>query len=158
MISQTKNFQIAEIITPLPIFDYLDYKIPNDGYDYKVGDYVKISIGSRYEIGIITKIKSDSNFEKLKFITAHYAILSLNPCMIDFMHKVSHYTLAPIGDILKSVLQGFVIDNQSLQTEYLVIDKVEQEKLTPKRQEIIDYLHTHSYISVASECRRVFFV
>jgi primosomal protein N' (replication factor Y) len=155
MISQIKILQIAEIITPLPIFDYLDYKIPDDGQVYQIGDYVKISIGSRYEIGIITKIKSDSAFKKLKFITHKYPIFPLNQSMIDFMYKISHYTLAPIGDILKSILQGFVTDNQLLQTDYLEINSIDQQNLTSKRQEIIDYLRNHSNI-LASECRTLF--
>ncbi|MFT6083462.1 MAG: primosomal protein N' (replication factor Y) [Alphaproteobacteria bacterium] len=164
VISQTKiektapMAQIAQVIVPLPVFDFLDYKVPDDGQAYQVGDYVKISIGSRFETGIITAFKSESAFKKLKFITDKYPIPPLSPSMINFMQKVSHYTLSPIGDILKAVLRGCIINQKNLTTDYIIFNSMNYGKSTPKRQQIIEFLQDYPQGYEASMLRKSYSV
>jgi len=155
-ISQTKINKIAEVITPLPVFDFLDYKIPDDQNNYNIGDYVKIPIGSRFEIGVIITIKEKSDFKRLKYIAQKYAVPPMQQPMLTFISKVANYTLSPQGDVLKAALRGVMLDQDNFYTDYVAIDRVDSGRMTPKRAEIIEFLQAHSGAYHASECRQKF--
>jgi primosomal protein N' (replication factor Y) len=155
MTIQHEPPKIAQVIVPLPVFDYLDYKIPADGQSYNIGDYVKISIGSRTELGIITEIKATSAFKKLKFITDKYNIAPLTLDMLDFIHKVAHYTMSPVGDVLKAVLRGVTFDDKNLLQDYVILGDITTGRITPQRQKIIDFLTEHTEYD-ASALRQIF--
>lgn len=144
---------IAQVIVPLPVFDYLDYKIPNDETDYAIGDYVKISIGSRSEIGVIADIKDTSNFKRLKSIQQKYNCAPFNPKTLEFIQKAAAYTMSPVGDIFKSMLRGLCINEQELMTDYIIPYKA--DNLTKRRQEVIDFLSDYSEYP-ASDLRKEF--
>jgi primosomal protein N' (replication factor Y) (superfamily II helicase) len=147
--------KIAQVIVPLPVFDYLDYKIPDDGQSYNIGDYVKISIGSRTELGIITEIKATSAFKKLKSITHKYDVFPLKSEMLDFIHKVAHYTMSPVGDVLKAVLRGFMYDDKNLLQDYVILGDITTGRITPQRQTIIDFVSEQTEYE-ASALRQMF--
>ncbi len=149
------SFKIAQVIVPVPVFDYLDYKIPDEDNMYDVGDYVTVSIASRIEIGIITEIKHTSVFKKLKFITQKHKTPPLKTTMLDFIHKVAHYTMSPVGDILKAVLRGFTPHQKTLLTDFIVLNHTENGKLTLQRQKIVDFLTAHTDYE-ASGLRQLF--
>ena len=135
--------KIAQVIVPLPVFEFLDYKIPVDA-SYAVGDYVKIPIGNRFEIGIITVIKNHSDFKKLKYITEKYNLIPLNHNILTFIQKVSAYTISPIGDVLKAVLRGFSSNNCEFHTDFIILGDITKKRISLQRQEIIDFLQQHS--------------
>ena len=91
--------------------------IASDGYDYivpenievSVGDFVKVPLRNKYEIGVVLK-KNDEplsyDISKVKSIFSKVKNYKLSVSQIEFIKKVADYNLTNVGNILKMVM-GF---------------------------------------------------
>ena len=109
--------------------------IASDGYDYivpenievSVGDFVKVPLRNKYEIGVVLK-KNDEplsyDISKIKSIFSKVKNYKLSVSQIEFIKKVADYNLTNVGNILKMVM-GFdelfdtVIPRKNYQTRVI---------------------------------------
>lgn len=148
--------KIAEVIVPISVFDHLDYKVPEDHTQYCVGDYVKVTIGPRVEIGVISALKDQSDYKKLKSIIQKYDYPPIQHKTLEFITKAADYTMTPVGDIFKSMQRGLALNDKPLVTDFIVPNILDATLLTKKRKEIVEFLKTHNAVYPAVSLRKVF--
>jgi primosomal protein N' (replication factor Y) len=125
-------YQIIPAVKMDKAFDYL-------GLDEKlnIGDIVEIEFGRQKVLGVIIGVKDNSDFKKLKPIQRHLSEYGLSKQLIEFLNFFSKYNLASIGMVYKMVINNFA---EISQLQSLISIAKAPEKITSKRQLILDYL------------------
>ncbi len=129
-------------------------------YDYHLGGFgqlvrgtiVLVPLGSRSVHGIILGPGNDDvSRHKLRPIKAVPQLAPLAPRFVDFLEKMSAWTLAPLGSVVKMVLgQPDALSPPPLQTIYrLVMPQPGEARLTQARERVLELLQKTGGLSAA---------
>ena len=113
-------------------FDYLGIE-----QELQIGDVVEIEFGRQKILGVIIGIKDNSNFKKLKPIIRNLSSYNISKPLIEFLNFFSKYNIASIGMVYKIVINNFAEIKQTVTTISIA---QKPDKITPKRQIILEYL------------------
>lgn len=101
------NNVVVSVAVAVPLRQTFDFLLPDDGHQAMVGARVKVPFGQRKLIGIITALKSESDYpiNKLKPVLE---ILD-QQCLFetplwDTLQWLSRYYLAPIGEVYDAAM------------------------------------------------------
>jgi primosomal protein N' (replication factor Y) len=98
--------EVVKVLLPIAVGDGYDYIVPLSINKVHIGNIVRIPLRNKEEIGLIIGIGT-SNLAKEKIRPISSVIENIPPIaenLLQFMFKVSDYTMAPIGNILSLVI------------------------------------------------------
>lgn len=142
----TAESQVVGVLLPLALFQAYDYLVP-DGMSLTRGDVVHVPLGRRSVTGIVWGAGAgDVASAKLKAVIARLdEVPSLPALTCDFVDWVAHYTMAPVGAVLRMAMSvpDALAPERSLKS-WRIGDRLEAKlsgtKLTAARQRVIDVL------------------
>ena len=135
-IDMFKNGDIVKVLIP---------NVINTGYDYRltenanVGDFVRVTVMNRQYVGVIVG-NGDSNLDvsKIKSVVEVCKLGHLSEADIDWIYKMSNWTLMAPGAVLRLILNvpdAFL----PLKTEQLYTVNLDSKiKMTDARQAVFD--------------------
>lgn len=103
--TQATPHHFAEIILPLPFDQTFSYHIPQ-GLVIEDGSIVRISFRNRSYYGVVERVwdSDDTPSYKTQPILEKADIDPIHPNIMKFLKWMSHYTVTPLGNILKLLL------------------------------------------------------
>jgi primosomal protein N' (replication factor Y) len=100
-ISQAKT---VAVLLPLPLSGAYDYLMPA-GMDLAVGDFVRVPLSGRYELGVVWGEGSGGlDPSRLKSVAAKFDVPPLPDAVRRFVDWAANYTLSPPGAVLKMAM------------------------------------------------------
>ena len=145
----------VSILLPLPLSEPFTYAVP-EGMHVGPGMYVEVPFGRKRLKGVVLgAAKGDIAPDKIKPVAAVLPVLPMSPALQKFILWVADYTLAAPGAVLKMVLSA----PHALEP---VIPEVEQHyrpgkkegmKITPKRQQVWEYVSGQSSVTLEAICQ-----
>lgn len=140
----------AQVLVPYPIDKSYSYKVPEDMHVVP-GQYVTVPLGSREVVGVVWDEANDQgapdvNPDKLKQIISVHDFTPLSHIHRKFIEWVAHYTMSPLGFVLKMTLsvpgaldpakpmKGYRISASARQADK---DKL-YKNLSPQRQAVLN--------------------
>ncbi|WP_298354723.1 primosomal protein N' [Rhodoblastus sp.] len=91
--------EIAEVLVPVAVDQPYSYSIP-DGVALCAGDFVKVSLGSRAQIGVVWALRRGSP-DKLKAVLERLDLPPLSKNFRALLDWVAAWTMAPRGMVLR---------------------------------------------------------
>lgn len=138
MVAVTPQQQIVAVLLPLALFQAYDYLVPAD-LQLRRGDIVRVPLGRRSVTGIVWgEGLGDVVADKLKAVTSRLDLPPLPAATCDFIDWVSHYTMAPLGAVLRMAISVPDALEPERQLKAWQIGDVRGAKITPTRQRVID--------------------
>lgn len=141
----------AQVLVPFPIDKSYSYKIPED-MEVFPGQCVTVPLGSREVVGVVWDEPSapdpDLKLDKLKQIISVHDFTPLSGTHRKFIEWVAHYTMSPLGFVLKMTLsvpgaleppkpiQGYKISDTARAADKDVLYK----NLSPQRRKVLDVM------------------
>lgn len=97
--------KIVGVLLPLPLNGVFDYKVDEDT---KIGSVVRVGWGKEQQIGVVFKDGKSSDIDdiKIKHIIEVIDIPPLSEKLLEFIHWVAQYNMAPLGLVLKMAIGG----------------------------------------------------
>ncbi len=94
----------VRVALPMRLGPY-DYAVP-DGMTLAPGDFVRVPLGPRVEIGVVWDEAVDPDFDaaKLKPVRARLPVLPMREPLRRFVDWVARYTMAPVGNVLRMAM------------------------------------------------------
>ncbi len=134
---------IARVTVDAAVRKELDYIIPPEWLDkIQVGSRVKVPLGSREALGVVTALLDESPHPNLKpIIKVVPGQAPLTPSVLNLARWISGYYCCPLEIVLKTVLPEAVRQEEEGWKERLVVRPVAQVgeplKLTPRQESIL---------------------
>ncbi len=129
-----------QVLLPLPLSGVLDY-LCSDDLIVKEGDFVTVPLPGRQLQGVVWNTdveKSNVPVEKLKHVIGKSDLPALPISLMKFVQWVAHYTLSPLGSVLKMALSvPKMFDKPKKKTLYSLAKNLPQ-KMTASRQRVVD--------------------
>lgn len=97
---------IVEVAVPLPLRQCFDFLLPQN-CSAVVGGRIKVPFGKRILVGVISKIKTDSEYPNHKLKNAEQVLDQepiFEPELWATLNWISQYYLAPIGEVMSIAL------------------------------------------------------
>lgn len=118
------SLTIAKVVPELSLDRAFDYRIPENLQGTLVlGSKVRVPFGSREMTGYVVELRSESDIDKLKDITAVIGSGAfVPPTLIEMAQWLSVYYCAPLGAALQTVLPQAVRGGQSRFKERLWVE------------------------------------
>lgn len=152
-----KNQSIVQVALPLPIYQALDYYMPNDlaGTSSLIGCRVRVPVGKRKLVGIITNLQQDSQVDSRRLKGVFELLDStpiLNPIQLKLIYWLSDYYHHPLGETIATVLPNLLVQGQVAGLEktrywYLTLKghhiTEQQLKRSSRQAEILRILREH---------------
>ena len=102
--SETATHRIR-VLLPLPLPEALDYLAPQGTLPPAPGSFVRVPLGQRNLVGIVWDAAGDElPAERLKPVLEVLSIPQLQPDLRRFVDRVSAYTMAPPGSVLRMTM------------------------------------------------------
>ncbi|MCA0450308.1 MAG: primosomal protein N', partial [Proteobacteria bacterium] len=94
----------VRVALPMRLGPY-DYAVP-DGMTLAPGDFVRVPLGPRVEIGVVWDEAADPDFDaaKLKPVRARLPVVPMREPLRRFVDWVARYTMAPVGNVLRMAM------------------------------------------------------
>lgn len=94
----------VRVALPMRLGPY-DYAVP-DGMTLAPGDFVRVPLGPRVEIGVVWDEAVDPDFDaaKLKPVRARLPVVPMREPLRRFVDWVARYTMAPVGNVLRMAM------------------------------------------------------
>src|SRR5688572_350462 len=123
------------VLVPYPVDKAYDYATAAD--DLQPGDYVTVPLGPREVPGVVWKEGDEKvSSSKLKPVLARHDISPMPPAHRKFIEWVAHYTMAPLGAVLKlSLSVPAALAPEKPATGYVA--GLRAEKVNPKQQRVL---------------------
>lgn len=99
----TSQGRIASIAPCAPALDLLDYAIPED-VSLQVGMVVRIPLRNKEILGIVWKLKNESEFKNLRNLIGIVENINISAEFMSFLTKLAGYYFSPLGSVIKMVL------------------------------------------------------
>jgi len=132
---------IVSALVPYPVDKAYDYAVP-DGVQVSAGAYISAPLGKRHVPGVVWDDKGagEVNADKIKSIIDVYDLPPLHETHRKFLSWMAHYTMAPLGSVLKLTLsvQG-ALEAPKPVTGYIINDpEFDPKALSPKARSVFD--------------------
>ncbi len=137
---QDASEAVKRVLVPYPVDKAYDYAV--DG-DVEIGDYVCVPVRGRELPGVVWgEAEGKTAPAKLKEMVASYDLAPMCAEQRKFINWVAHYTMAPLGSVLKmSVSVASALENPKPVAGYRIIQNVEASaKLSPQRTKILEVM------------------
>lgn len=134
--------QYISVLLPMPFKGAFDYLYQDIG-SVQVGSFVRVPFGRSVQEGVVLEIHDRDpavSHDKLKEIQEVIQLPELSKETLHFIQRMSHYTLNPLGSVLKLFMSvPRVFDPPKMRTYYrfMPLDR-ENPKLTPLQQKVCD--------------------
>jgi len=94
----------VRVALPMRLGPY-DYAVP-EGMTLAPGDFVRVPLGPRVEIGVVWDEAVDPDFDagKLKPVRARLPVVPMREPLRRFVDWVARYTMAPVGNVLRMAM------------------------------------------------------
>ena len=106
-LSEKSTLKRVQVAVPLAVPKPYDYLIP-DGIDVRIGNYVRVPLGKREEIGVVWSLDADTSVpvEKCKPILEIIDLPPMTAQQQKFVTRAAKYTMADLGAVLKMCLSA----------------------------------------------------
>jgi primosomal protein N' (replication factor Y) (superfamily II helicase) len=153
------------VLLPVPLPDALDYLAPDGGPAPEPGAFVRVSLGARRLIGVVWDGEGEGagvTEDRLKPIAEALPTPPMRPELRRFVDRVSAYTLAPPGMVLKmatSVEEALLPPRPRRvcainATGLAALAESDAKTLTPARRRVLEALQEGAAGSAAELARR----
>lgn len=140
---------------------YVDILLPQrvgQAYTYasmknvELGQFVEVPLRNQTVPGVVWAINADAPQIKAKQILKQYDCQIMPERTREFIRWVAQYTLSPIGNVLKMAMSVTeALSPENMKTGLALADDIDEKLLTPKRQQVLDYLRTDATPLSATE-------
>jgi primosomal protein N' (replication factor Y) len=140
------NKQVVKVLLPLRLDEPFDYVAPEV---LQPGSVVQVPLGNRKSFGVVWPDSTPCNLpiERIKPVLANYDCPPIPQVSLDFVDWASEYTLAPKGLFLRMMIP--MEDGLHSNKAIPLYDLYELKgRITPQRQQVVDYLTEHPCRSV----------
>ncbi len=135
------NATVMRVLVPYPVDKAYDYMIPGHIH-VQAGDYVCVPLGNREIAGVVWgDAAGDVDPKKLKSVISRYDLDPMPKSHRDFIDWVAHYTLSPLGFVLKMALSAPAgLTPPKPAKGYRMNEGVSAKGQTEKRAKVMDVL------------------
>jgi len=145
---QLRSPVVVNIALPIGLEGFYSYKVP-DGIDAVIGSLVTVSLKKRKVKGVIwdgdSSVTLDPSDERLREIDLVHDCPPINKALRRFTEWVANYYLAPLGLVLKMVLNSpKSFDPAPPTLRRFQVKKDLSVKLTSPRRRVLEYLESNS--------------
>lgn len=116
-----------KVLLPLPLTGPYDYGLP-DGLQAFPGDFVEVPLGGRRAVGVVWDGTCDPRAvpdSKLKYVETILQIPPLPAASREFVDRLSAYTLAPLGTVLRMAMSApKILEPSPVRTVYTAAESV----------------------------------
>jgi primosomal protein N' (replication factor Y) len=127
---------IADIVLPLALDQAYSYRVPVD-LAVCPGDIVYVPLANRETFGLVWSVKERAGGNNLKSIRALTALPRLAPELMNFLQRVSNYTLAPLGLVAKMAMRDPEAEAHEAPKFGLRLTGIKPHRLTPTRVRVL---------------------
>jgi primosomal protein N' (replication factor Y) len=127
---------IADIVLPLALDGAYSYRVP-EGMVLKRGQTVSVPLGTRETFGLVWALDEAGSGENLKAITSVSNLPPLSENLLQFVARVSGYTLAPLGLVAKMAMRDPEAEAHEAPKFGLRLTGQTPRRLTPTRARLI---------------------
>ncbi len=134
--------KVIRVIVPQRLFKTLDYKVYSED-EPELYSWAEVPLGmksTKKVAALVVAINPPDAFKKLKEAKLRTDVPALNPKMAEFLLWAGSYTLAPMGEVLRSLLVKASIPDQPSPELVLALTGKMPDKMTPKRQDVLGAL------------------
>lgn len=127
---------IADIVLPLALDGAYSYRVP-EGMALRPGQTVSVPLGTRETFGLVWALDETANGENLKAIKSVSTLPPLAENLLQFVQRVSAYTLAPLGLVAKMAMRDPEAEAHEAPKFGLRLTGQEPRRLTPTRARLM---------------------
>ncbi len=133
--------QRISVLVPYPVEKAYDYAAP-DGLELQGGDYVTVPLGKHLIPGVVWgQAEGTVAAAKIKQVAARYDLPPMSAVQRQFIDWVAHYTMAPLGSVLKMSLSvPGALEPPKAVKAYTKIADVIPASLSPAYQKVLQIL------------------
>lgn len=132
------------VLLPRPLPDVLDYLPPNDSPDLCVGDYVRVPLRGRQEVGVVWgPARGDVPLRRLRPVSLRLDIPSMQAETREFIRRAAAYTLTPLGSMLALSFRPRWLLAGASTVQVVRRTGAEPTRLTPTRRAVLEALDAH---------------
>ncbi len=147
MSKASRDNIVQSVLLPLPFGRGFDYLIEADT-PLPLGSYVQVPFGKKQLIGVVWSNETEDKvaFEKLKKVSEVFDFEPMSDAHRKFLNWLSDYTMAPLGSVLKmSIPVRDALEKPKKVLSYYLNKSFNCDgvRITPKRQEVLDYFNNH---------------
>ena len=138
--------KIIRVVVPQRLFKVLDYKVYSDKSPEKYS-WADVPLGmksTKRVSALIIDVDPEDAYTKVKEATLRDDVPALNSHMAEFLLWAASYTLAPTGDVLRSLLVKASIPDRPSPEQVLSLTGKMPERMTPKREAVLKSLDTRA--------------
>jgi primosomal protein N' (replication factor Y) (superfamily II helicase) len=153
-LSELFSNQIIQVLLPLPLSGVLDYKA-DDALGLKAGDFIIVPLSGRQVLAVVWDVslqQSDVPPEKLKYIIRKSELPALPVSLLHFVKWVAHYTLSPLGSVLKMALSVPRVFEQPKKKTVYRLTKEAPEKMTKSRRRVYEAAISEMPLTMKTWC------
>lgn len=139
---QPKASAVSPVQIPLPVDKAYDYRAPA-GEVVQSGDYVAVPLAQRTEIGVVWDANENAGAidpKKIKTILMRYDMPPMPQDHRDFLKWVAHYTMSPIGSVLKMSLSVPSALEPAKPVKAFVMTGRLADGMSPARKKVIEVM------------------
>lgn len=132
--------QTISVLTPYPIDKAYDYALPDD-VQADEGSYVCVPLGKREVAGVVWgQGAGDVKPEKMKSLVSVYHLPPLPKVHRKFLDWMAHYTMAPLGSVLKLTLsvQGALEQPKPVKGYVINDPELDPKNVSPKARAVLE--------------------
>ena len=160
-------FLIAKVRVSVPIssqnfqngkseFDYLVSK----GTQIQIGNIVEVSFRNRTIWGVVYSLEYETRIKhsKLKQILSISSLSPIKLCNLKFLEKVSEWTMAPFGQVLRALLSvpnAYKDETPIFYYSLSLAAQFEMEKLSKARKKVINWCMQKPPVSINTLCKEI---
>jgi primosomal protein N' (replication factor Y) len=127
---------IADIVLPLALDGAYSYRVP-PGMTLRRGQTVSVPLGTRETFGLVWSLDEAGSGENLKTIRAVSNLPQLPENLMQFIGRVSAYTLAPLGLVAKMAMRDPDAEAHEAPKFGLRLTGQEPRRITPTRARLL---------------------
>ena len=134
-----KKGEIVSVQVTQPIGTALSYKVPSEGC--YLGSYVQVTLGQKEVIGVVWGLSTiNLEADKIKVILKTLKIKPMTNELMNFLEKVSLYTITPLSSVLRLATRVPNLGSAEVMNKKYSFSSGEIKKLTTSRSKVLNFL------------------
>ena len=134
-----KKGEIVSVQVTQPIGTALSYKAPSEGC--YLGSYVQVTLGQKEVIGVVWGLSTiNLEVDKIKVILKTLNIIPMTNELMNFLEKVSLYTITPLSFVLRLATRVPNLGSAEVMNKKYSFSSDEIKKPTTSRSKVLNFL------------------
>ena len=134
--------------------------LESNGTQIQIGNIVKVSFRNRTIWGVVYSLEYETEIKhsKLKQILSISGLSPIKLCNLKFLEKVSEWTMAPFGQVLRALLSAPNAYKDETPIFYYSLSSAaqfEMEKLSKARKKVINWCMQKPPVSINTLCKEI---